>query len=205
MDQLKFVVLDEEDLEVASTHLQDAVGKVADVHWRPQGKARGAGAQPLRLGRCPVRRARIPPAADGAALRARAVMQMSRREPGRPGYRAQPAGGRISGDRVGRRSSETCAPPGAQWVVIDNNPDHRASPPRRPGRRSSRATPPTIDVLLRGRDRPRYGAIIACVDSDAENIFITLTTRGRRSDILIIARASAEDSEKKLLRAGPTG
>ena len=38
MDQLKFVVLDEEDLEVVSTHLQDAVGKVADVRWRPQEK-----------------------------------------------------------------------------------------------------------------------------------------------------------------------
>src|SRR5262245_66551916 len=35
MDVLKFAVLDEEDLEVASTHLQDAVVKVADVHWRP--------------------------------------------------------------------------------------------------------------------------------------------------------------------------
>lgn len=36
MDQLKFVVLDEEDLEVVSTHLQDAVVKVSDVLWRPQ-------------------------------------------------------------------------------------------------------------------------------------------------------------------------
>ena len=35
MDALKFVVLDEEDLEVASTHLQDAVVKVSDVLWRP--------------------------------------------------------------------------------------------------------------------------------------------------------------------------
>src|SRR5215468_5024278 len=35
MDVLKFVVLDEEDLEVASTHLQDAVVKVSDVLWRP--------------------------------------------------------------------------------------------------------------------------------------------------------------------------
>ena len=33
-DQLKFAVLDEEDLEVVSTHLQDAVVKVADVLWR---------------------------------------------------------------------------------------------------------------------------------------------------------------------------
>lgn len=35
MDTLKFVVLDEEDLEVASTHLQDAVVRVCDVLWRP--------------------------------------------------------------------------------------------------------------------------------------------------------------------------
>ena len=38
MDQLKFVVLDEEDLEIASTHLQDAVAKVSDVLWRPKEK-----------------------------------------------------------------------------------------------------------------------------------------------------------------------
>jgi hypothetical protein len=38
MDQLKLVVLDEEDLEIASTHLQDAVAKVADVRWRPREK-----------------------------------------------------------------------------------------------------------------------------------------------------------------------
>lgn len=37
-DQLKFAVLDEEDLEVVSTHLQDAVVKVADVIWQPQAK-----------------------------------------------------------------------------------------------------------------------------------------------------------------------
>src|SRR6185312_887268 len=36
MDLLKFVALDEDDLAVVSTHLQDAVVKVADVVWRPQ-------------------------------------------------------------------------------------------------------------------------------------------------------------------------
>lgn len=35
LDRLKFVVLDEEDLEIVSTHLQDAVIKVSDVLWRP--------------------------------------------------------------------------------------------------------------------------------------------------------------------------
>ena len=38
MDQLKFVVLDDEDLAVVSAHLQDAVLKVSDVMWRPQEK-----------------------------------------------------------------------------------------------------------------------------------------------------------------------
>jgi len=38
MDALKFVVLDEEDLEVVSTHVQDAVVKASEVMWRPQEK-----------------------------------------------------------------------------------------------------------------------------------------------------------------------
>jgi voltage-gated potassium channel len=51
-----------------------------------------------------------------------------------------------------------------------------------------------------GIDRAR--GVIACVDSDAENIFITLTARELRPDIAIVARAAAEDSESKLRRAG---
>jgi hypothetical protein len=37
-DPLKLAVLDEEDLEVVATHLQDAVVKVADVIWQPQAR-----------------------------------------------------------------------------------------------------------------------------------------------------------------------
>lgn len=35
MDLLKLVAFDREDMEVVSVHLQDAIVKVADVHWRP--------------------------------------------------------------------------------------------------------------------------------------------------------------------------
>ncbi len=38
MEPVKFVALDRDDLEVVSTHLQDATVRVADVHWRPQEK-----------------------------------------------------------------------------------------------------------------------------------------------------------------------
>jgi hypothetical protein len=35
MDGLKFIALDADDLSVVSTHLQDAVVKVADIVWMP--------------------------------------------------------------------------------------------------------------------------------------------------------------------------
>ena len=89
MDQLKFVVLDEEDLEVASTHLQDAVGKVADVHWRPQEKRVVLAVnrfdwEGARSGKPEYRRRR-------SALRFERVLSCKcrGREPGRQGRRAQ--------------------------------------------------------------------------------------------------------------------
>ena len=36
--ELKLFALDRDDLEVVSTHLQDAVVQVADIHWRPNEK-----------------------------------------------------------------------------------------------------------------------------------------------------------------------
>ena len=38
MELLKLVALDRDDLEVVSTHLQDATLCVGDVHWRPDEK-----------------------------------------------------------------------------------------------------------------------------------------------------------------------
>src|SRR5258708_27550818 len=38
MELIKLVALDRDDLEVVSTHLQDATVSVADVHWRPTEK-----------------------------------------------------------------------------------------------------------------------------------------------------------------------
>ena len=38
MEPVKFIALDRDDLEVVSTHLQDALVKVADIMWRPREK-----------------------------------------------------------------------------------------------------------------------------------------------------------------------
>jgi voltage-gated potassium channel len=102
--------------------------------------------------------------------------------------------------RVGRQVSRDLRAAGAQHVIIDPNPANREA--------ALAAGIPLIesvasdDEVLTQAGIMRAQGVIACVDSDAENIFITLTARELRSDIFIIARASAEDSEKKLLRAG---
>jgi voltage-gated potassium channel len=102
--------------------------------------------------------------------------------------------------RVGRQVSRDLRQAGVQHVAIDSDPSHREAAEAM-GVRYIDSEAAHDEVLL-GAGIKRARAIIACVDSDAENIFIALTARGLRSDILIVARASAEDSEKKLLRAG---
>ena len=44
--------------------------------------------------------------------------------------------------------------------------------------------------------------IVTAVKSDADNVFITLTAKGLRSDIFVLARASDVQNESKILRAG---
>ena len=61
---------------------------------------------------------------------------------------------------------------------------------------------PSDDDALRDAGIARARAVIACVDSDAENIFIALSARELRPDIAIVARASQEEAESKLRRAG---
>jgi voltage-gated potassium channel len=102
--------------------------------------------------------------------------------------------------RVGRQVARDLRAAGAKHVVVDDNPENR-DVARALGVHYIESEPADDEVLERA-GIARAKGVIACVDSDAENIFITLTARQLRSDLLIIARASAEDSEKKLQRAG---
>jgi voltage-gated potassium channel len=102
--------------------------------------------------------------------------------------------------RVGRQVARDLRAAGARYVVVDDNPETSAVA-QEVGVRFIEGSP-SDDEVLRAAGLDRARAVIACVDSDAENIFITLTVRELRADVTIVARASVEDSEKKLKRAG---
>src|SRR3954470_1908061 len=102
--------------------------------------------------------------------------------------------------RVRRQAARHLRPAGASHGIVDDTPEHRHVETE-VGIRIVRARP-SDDEALRNAGIEKARAIVACVDSDAENIFITLTARDLRPDIAIVARASSEDSERKLRRAG---
>jgi voltage-gated potassium channel len=102
--------------------------------------------------------------------------------------------------RVGQQVARDFQEQGVEFVVIDENADVREAMDELGvlylhGSGSD-------DALLREAGIEHARAVIACVDSDAENIFITLSARELAPEIEIIARASQESSERKLLRAG---
>jgi voltage-gated potassium channel len=102
--------------------------------------------------------------------------------------------------RVGRQVAHDLQAGDDDFVVIDELEDNKEiadqmGVPFLRGR-------PSDDEMLKAAGIDRAVSVLACVDSDAENIFTCLTARELRSDITIVARASVEDSEKKLRRAG---
>ena len=56
------------------------------------------------------------------------------------------------------------------------------------------------DLEAAGLDRAR--GLVACSDSDVDNLYIAVSARAARPDIQIVARASTEDAATKMLRAG---
>ena len=102
--------------------------------------------------------------------------------------------------RVGRQAARDLASAGEEIVVIDTDPANRELADER-GYPFIEGVASSSEVLKRaGIERAR--TVLACVDSDAENIFLALTARELQPEITIVARASLEDSESKLRRAG---
>ncbi len=104
--------------------------------------------------------------------------------------------------RVGRQVARDLRAAGERYVVIDARPEH-AEDARHVGVRFIEGSA-SDDEALEDAGIERARAVIACVDSDAENVFIVLSARQLNAGIAIIARASNAGAGPKLLRAGAT-
>lgn len=102
--------------------------------------------------------------------------------------------------RVGRRSGHELAAADVSYVVLD------FSDVAIEGARED-AVPFVVgngtadaDLLEAGIERAR--GLIAASDSDVDNLTITLSARALRADLMIVARASTGEAERKLRLAG---
>ena len=147
-----------------------------------------------RADRAGRRYALLRPGDGDGGLRLRPPRRPARRapRPARPSTPSATTTSSAASAASAARSPATCARPGARYVVIDAQPgEPRAAPPASACASSRASRPTTRSCAPPGSMRAR--AVIACVDSDAENIFITLTARELRPDIAIVARAASED------------
>lgn len=60
----------------------------------------------------------------------------------------------------------------------------------------------TLDTTLRSAGIEHAAALVAALEGDAENLFVTLSSRAIKYDLFIVARARQEESVPKLERAG---
>jgi voltage-gated potassium channel len=102
--------------------------------------------------------------------------------------------------RVGRQVARDLYAARARYVVVDSNTENRPLAEQH-GMQFIEGDA-TDDAVLERTGIARARSLIACADSDAQNVFITLTARGLREDIAIVARAATSDTESKLKRAG---
>lgn len=101
--------------------------------------------------------------------------------------------------RVGRATARELADAGMAVVVVDTDPERVATIDREYAHIFGDASD---DDVLRHAGIERAAALVAAVDTDAANLFITLSGRSLREDLFIVARAREESSVDKLLRAG---
>jgi voltage-gated potassium channel len=101
--------------------------------------------------------------------------------------------------RVGRAVGSYLSGQGAEVVVVDLDAARVAETPF-----PALIGDVTDDDVLRKAGIMRARALVAAINTDAENVYVTLSARALRPDLVIVARARNEESESKLLRAGAT-
>jgi voltage-gated potassium channel len=101
--------------------------------------------------------------------------------------------------RVGRAAAEYLSLSGHDVVVVDNDPAklEQIGPDL-----AYLYGDTTDDAVLRAAGIERARALIAALDTDADTVYVTLSARAIRSDLVIIASARTTESKAKLLLAG---
>ena len=102
--------------------------------------------------------------------------------------------------RVGREIARTFTEERIAFVVIDINPDSLA---RAAEQGLTVITGDAADVeTLKAAGVERAKGLITCIDSDENNVYVTLSARVLNPNLFIVARANRDDTEPKLRLAG---
>nr|WP_255604396.1 potassium channel protein [Oscillochloris sp. ZM17-4] len=104
--------------------------------------------------------------------------------------------------RIGRHVADELHAQGLPFVVLDMN-EAKVEHVRHKGYLALRGNAANEEDL-ESAGIARAGSLVSTANSDAENVFIVLTARSMRPDMVIVARANFDESEDKLLRAGAT-
>jgi len=104
--------------------------------------------------------------------------------------------------RVGRSIARELEAEGVPFVVVDSKAE--LEPDLERDGHCYLIGDASDEAVLRKAGIERAQALICAVDSDAENVFITIVARSLSPDLLIVARAAREQSADRLHRAGAT-
>lgn len=99
--------------------------------------------------------------------------------------------------RVGRALAKSLASTKTDFVVVDTDGERLAGVAA-----LSVEGDATDDAVLEAAGIDRARALVAATDTDAANLFITVSARAMRPDLFILARVRTEANEGKMARAG---
>jgi voltage-gated potassium channel len=99
--------------------------------------------------------------------------------------------------RVGRAVADDLAGNGESIVIVDIDGERVQNVPY-----PTVVGDATLDTTLREAGLDRAKALIAALEGDAENLFVTLSARAIKPDLFIVARARQDESVPKLANAG---
>jgi voltage-gated potassium channel len=104
--------------------------------------------------------------------------------------------------RVGRAIARELEAEGVPFIVVDSKAELESDLEH--DAQCYMIADASDEAVLRQAGIERAQGLICAVDSDAENVFITIVARSLSPDLLIVARAAREQSADRLYRAGAT-